>query len=62
MNPALIQEIAIRYTPHPCGKTARATKYGVPYTLICQQAKHSTGDCRDIDNGIWFEPGTKEHR
>lgn len=39
-----------------CRKTARVTKYGSPYTLICQQREGHRGNCRDIDNGLWFEP------
>lgn len=39
-----------------CGRTARVTKYGRPYKLICQQRRGHTGNCRDTDNGSWFEP------
>ena len=42
-----------------CGKTARVTKYGSPCKLICQQAEGHRGQCRDVDNGLWFEPDTE---
>jgi hypothetical protein len=38
-----------------CCKTARVTKYGVPYTLICARSKGHPGRCRDVDNDVWFE-------
>jgi hypothetical protein len=39
-----------------CGKIARVTKYGSPYTLVCWREPHQHGQCRDTDNDIWFEP------
>jgi hypothetical protein len=42
-----------------CSKTARVTKYGAPYTLICARSKGHAGKCRDIDNDVWFEAEEK---
>jgi hypothetical protein len=56
VNKADFEAASRRYTPRPCARTARTTKYGSPYTLICQASKGHGGNCRDVDNGIWFEP------
>ena len=45
-----------RYTTEPCGRTARTTKYGSPYVLICQLRLDHRTRCKDVDNGLWFEP------
>ncbi|MFE2497068.1 hypothetical protein [Streptomyces scopuliridis] len=51
-----LSESPRRHLDAKCDKTARVTKYGSPYTLIGQQVEGHSGQCRDIDNGLWFEP------
>ncbi|MFE5159663.1 hypothetical protein ACFRNT_14305 [Streptomyces sp. NPDC056697] len=48
------RQAAARYTPQPCGRTARGTKYGSSYVLVCQQQLGHHGQHRDIDNDTWF--------
>lgn len=45
-----------QYTANPCGKTARTAKYGALYVLVCQLHVDHRTRCKDIDNGIWFDP------
>lgn len=53
-----VRAIAARHNPDPCGRTARVTKFGSPYLLVCQLRRHERRGllCRDIDNGSSFEP------
>lgn len=44
-----------RYNDRPCGKVLRTTKFGAPYSLMCQLYMGHTGRCMDIDNGSDFE-------
>jgi hypothetical protein len=40
--------------PDNCGKTFRATKYGLPWMLTCGLPSGHSGLCRDLENEAYF--------